>query len=217
MRERFGLAAMCLALNVGCVGASRPHVIVGSTDKQTKACEESARTRSSGKTKHSYGNCVPEAWRHVINHKRASEGLPLISEEELLKDGIEGEYLVNHPGQYNHGASSPPEIVKLLASDKYGIVADVKKQTIDDIVAAVLTNRAVSISIHPYHFGSYVDDGWFHEVAVSGIAFDPDGQLDGIVINDSGLGACGLVLSMDDYNKDYYDGALMTVSRDPQW
>jgi uncharacterized Zn-binding protein involved in type VI secretion len=192
--------------------------IAGAIADQTDACKAAAKTRSSGKTSQSYGNCPLESWRNVINHARAAKGLGPVTEDELLKTAIDGGYAVNDPGKHDHGACAEASVERLLR-EQYGIESEVQAQTLDGVAAAVDEGRAVSITIHPYHWIPLADvkDTWFHEVAVTAVERDADGNVTAVFINDTGLGKCGLRLSKAQFDKNMPQGSTMLVSKEPQW
>jgi uncharacterized Zn-binding protein involved in type VI secretion len=175
-----------------------------------------AKTRTSGGTDQSYGNCGLESWRNVINKQRAAQGLPAVTEDELLHKavamGLAGDDPVNKPWAY--GATSADGRTEILQA--YGIELETAPQSVESIRQAVESGRAVSMSLTPYHWGAYVNSDWLHEVAVTGIEYNASGEVAAFIVNDTGLGTCAARIPIADVNKGMAD-LPMTVSKQPVW
>ena len=70
-----------------------PNVWIGGPDaaaildpsKAIAACAALAATRHTpGRKRQSYGNCGIESWRAYINQQRAAQGLPPLTEDQLM-------------------------------------------------------------------------------------------------------------------------------------
>ncbi len=199
------------------IGGPRAGDTIGALGAQTKACEAAAATRASGKKNQSAGNCGLEAWRNTINRDRARRGLPPMTEQQLLDQALSHKppLAVNNPGHHNHGATNANDRGTLLKEN--GIETEQKPQSVEALRDEVEAGKAVSVTIHPYHWGSYVTEDWWHEVAVTGIEYDDKGQIAAIYINDTGLGTCGDRIPIEQMKKNMPPGQVMTVSKEKQW
>ena len=198
------------------IGGPRTGVTAGSFEAQKVACHNAAKTRTSGGTDQSYGNCGLESWRNVINKQRAAQGLPAVTEDELLHKavamGLAGDDPVDKPWAY--GATSADGRTEILQA--YGIEVETAPQSVESIRQAVESGRAVSMSLTPYHWGAYVNSDWLHEVAVTGIEYNASGEVAAFIVNDTGLGTCAARIPIADVNKGMAD-LPMTVSKQPVW
>lgn len=198
------------------IGGPRTGVTAGNFEAQKVACQNAAKTRTSGGTDQSYGNCGLESWRNVINKQRAAQGLPAVTEDELLHKavamGLAGDDPVNRPWAY--GATSADGRTEILQA--YGIELETAPQSVESIRQAVESGRAVSMSLTPYHWGAYVNSDWLHEVAVTGIEYNASGEVAAFIVNDTGLGTCAARIPIADVQKGMAD-LPMTVSKQPVW
>jgi hypothetical protein len=73
--------------------------------------------------------------------------------------------------------------------------------------------------VHPFHWRPQTDvtDDWYHEMAVTGVEYDAEGKVAALIFNDTGLGVCGLRLTMAQVEANMFPGSTMLVSRDRQW
>lgn len=197
------------------IGGPRVGANLGSSALQTQACFAAASTRANGSLKQGYGNCGLESWRNVLNRERARSGLPPLTQDELLQEALRKGLATDNPGANDHGSTWPSERVGVLR--EHGVEAEALPQSLDAIIAAVGSGRAVSVTIHPHHWGDYVTEAWWHEVAVTGVEYDAAGRVVALIINDTGLGECGYRIAIEDMKRNMPPGQWMTVSKKPLW
>ena len=194
------------------IGGPAGGATLGDPDAGTAACQAAMSTRHTpGKTQQSYGNCAVESWRIIINRGRAAKGLPPISEDDLLAQAIALGLAVNNPGGHNHGAMSSPDQAKLLGV--HGIENGLIPQSPQSVQAVVAEGKGVVVTIHPYHWGSYVTPDWYHAVAVTGVEYDENGNPKAYIINDTGLGTCGLKLTASQFDQNSVNGVPIAVTK----
>ncbi len=195
--------------------------LAGAVGAQKDACQAAAGTRSSGSTAQSYGNCGLETWRNLINKERAAKGLPPMTEDQLLDEQQKSGRAANAPGAHNNGAISPANQAAML--EEKGIPAETRPQSIEEIEKAVREGKGVGVSVHPYWWGDYVkpnpDDAasWLHAIAVTGVEYDEHGNVAAFIVNDTGLGQCGLRIPVDEFDKALEKRIKMTVTKRKVW
>jgi uncharacterized Zn-binding protein involved in type VI secretion len=202
------------------IGGPRTGATAGSADAQKQACQAAANSRTSGSTAQSYGNCGLEAWRNAINKQRAERGEPPVTEDELLKKatgmGLAGNDPVNKPWSY--GATNAEGRMKVLKA--YGIDAHFEPHDAGRLRENIIAGKAVSLAVHPgYYWPGATEDmkSWGHEIAVTGVQYDASGKVVAYVVNDTGLGTCGLVVPAGDLEAAFMKGGGMTVSDGAVW
>jgi uncharacterized Zn-binding protein involved in type VI secretion len=196
--------------------------MAGAIGAQTDACQAAAATRKSGSTRQSYGNCGLESWRNAINAQRAATGLPPLTEDELLEQQqAKGRAGKTQPGHYAHGTTNAAGRVQIL--NDHGIPAETAPQSVNAIEEAVREGKGVSVSVHPHWWGDYVKPdpsepgSWLHEVAVTGVEYDEHGHVKAFIINDTGLGACGYRLTVEQMEQCLEKRVHMTVTKSKVW
>jgi hypothetical protein len=198
------------------IGGPSAGVTLGNPNAGTAACGAAKSTRHTpGRDAQSYGNCGLESCRAMINKRRAEQGLPPATEDEVLTEAIKAGTARNHPGGHDHGASGGDGTAKVLEAN--GIPAETAPQSSEAIQQAAAEGKGVIIHIHPYHFGDYVDDEWHHWVTVTGVEYDANGNVSAVIVNDTGLGVCGLHLTPAQFHKDLVPGASMVVTKGRVW
>lgn len=202
------------------IGGPRIGVTAGSADAQKRACQAAAGTRASGSTSQSYGNCGLESWRNVINKQRAAQGQPPVTEDELLKRATDMDLAGNDPVNrpWSYGATNAAGRVKILK--QYGVDAHFEAHSAARLRENVIEGKAVSLSVHPGYYwpgGTEDQKTQGHEVAVTGVQYDASGRVNAYVINDTGLGICGMVVPAADLEAAFMKGGGMTVSDKAAW
>ncbi len=186
------------------IGGPTVGVTLGSPDANTKECCALAATRhNKGSSQQGYGNCGVECWRTVVNRARAARGERPLTEDEMLRRAIEigaaQGPIDDVPNRRTVGSCIAPQRVQTLADR--GIEATVEHA--GDMAQFVAEGRGVSASVHPYWYwpeGTGAQPKWNHEVLVTGVEYDENGKVNAYIINDTGLGRCGLRVSARDFS-----------------
>jgi uncharacterized Zn-binding protein involved in type VI secretion len=205
------------------IGGPSAGTTLGNPGAGKAACGEAKKTRHiPGSSTQYYGNCALEAWRTVINRERAAEGLPPVTEDELLKRatdlGVAGNDPVHKPWAY--GATNEAGQVKVLA--EHGIDAETADQDPATIQQHVADGKGVVVTVHP---GYYWPDGTeeqkgedcVHAVSVIGVEYDANGRVVAYIINDSGIGTCGMRVAKSDFERALDPERRSTVTKKRAW
>jgi uncharacterized Zn-binding protein involved in type VI secretion len=165
-------------MGMGCIGAGK------------STCQAMAAGRKSGRTKQSYGNCMPESLRQLIRRATGK----MVTEDEVLGYGLAKGLSDDNPGKPNrHGATSPQDAILLL--QHFGVAAEnvpaSGSPTLNDIKRTIADRKGVVTTLHTkdYWPGSRHD---YHAVVVTGVELDSDGNVIAVFINDTGVGECGM-------------------------
>jgi hypothetical protein len=195
--------------------------MAGAVHAQTAACENASKTRAGNSRTQSTGNCGLESWRNLINRERAAQGLPAMTEDELIAEAQRNGWAGDHPGKPNKGATNALDRVKML--EEHGIPAETKPQSVDAIEQAVRNGKGVSVSVHPYWHGDHVkpdpDDpsSQLHEVAVTGVEYDAEGKVVAFFVNDTAQGICALRIPAAELDRALEKRGAVTVTKARVW
>jgi uncharacterized Zn-binding protein involved in type VI secretion len=202
------------------IGGPTVGVTLGGGESAKRACAAVAATRHKpGSRQQSYGNCGLEAWRSAINKQRAARGLPPLTEDQLLQRAHElnaaGNDPVNKPWAY--GATNVDDRTRVLNDPSVGLPASRGPADPAGIQQAVAEKRHVSASVHPTYWpgATAANAKWNHEVAVTGIEYDANGRPVAYIINDTGLGQCGMRVPAATFEAALIPGSPTTVSDKP--
>ena len=154
----------------------------------------------------------------MVNRARAARGEPPLTEDEMLGRAIDIKAakgpIDDEANRRTVGATSAPDRVRIL-SDR-GIDATVEHPVhMDQYIAE---GRGVSVSVHPYWYWPQwggAQPHWTHEVLITGVEYDENGKVKAYIINDTGLGQCGLRVSADDFSYAQQPRAGITVTKAP--
>jgi uncharacterized Zn-binding protein involved in type VI secretion len=201
------------------IGGPTVGATLGNPAASTKECAALAASRHTvGSVRQGYGNCGVESWRSAINRVRASRGEPPLTEDELLGRAIDIKAargpIDDIANRKYVGATSAPDRVRILADR--GIEATVEPP--DHLDQYVAEGRGVSASVYPYWYWpdwSGAKPDWSHEVLITGVEYDENGKVSGYILNDTGLGRCGLRVSAADFSLAQQPRAGITVTKAP--
>jgi len=201
------------------IGGPTVGATLGNAAASTKDCCALAATRhTKGSVRQGYGNCGVECWRSTVNRVRASRGEPPLTEDEMLGRAIDLKAaagpLDDKANQKTVGATIAPDRVRILADR--GVDASVEDpEHMDQYIAE---GRGVSVSVYPYWYWpewTRAQPGWSHEVLITGVEYDENGQVKAYIINDTGLGQCGLRVAASDFARAQQPRAGITVTKAP--
>jgi len=205
------------------IGGPRAGATLGRTDLCTRACEAAAVSRHNPGKSQSFGNCGLEAWRQVINLRRAARGENPMTEDDLIKLGTDHGLAGNDPAKpWAYGATSADGRKTLLARPEVKLETHEVASDPATLQSLVGDGYPVSVSVHPYYYWpdrpgaprAGAKPEWNHEVLVTGVTYDANGKVVGYVINDSGLGECGYPVPADKFETSFIQGNPFTVGND---
>jgi uncharacterized Zn-binding protein involved in type VI secretion len=207
-------AVMVGSLNVK-IGGPTVGVMLGDPDAAEQDCAALAATRHTpGQTRQSYGNCGIEASRAAINRARAARGLPPMTEDEALQRGIALGVAGHDPAKpWALGATDANGRVKLLKDQ--GVDASTEPGTPENIAQRVAEGRGVSASVYPYWYWpawahSKLDAQ--HEIGITGVEFDENGNVKAYIVTDSALGDCHLRIDAATWAYTHIPNTSITVT-----
>jgi uncharacterized Zn-binding protein involved in type VI secretion len=200
------------------IGGPAVGVTLGDPEGAKEDCAALAAGRHTpGASRQSCGNCGIEAWRGAINRARAARGLPPLSEDEALQRAIALGVAGHDPAKpWALGATSAPGRVKLL--EDQGVAAQTEPGSPENIQQAVAEKRGVTASVHPYWYWpawTRVQPDAAHEIQITGVEFDENGNVKAYIVTDSGLGECRLRIPAADFGYAQIPGAPITVTKHP--
>lgn len=166
--------------------------VVGPVGDGTASCAAAAATRDPpGKKTQSKGNCGLETMRQMLNAKRAREGLPPITEKEMLDKGIAAGACNDPKEPWAIGAANGPVQVAIMNGE--GLPAYWALGTPENIKAVLATGQPVGAQVRPHEYSPrFPNPKSQHEVLVTGVECDDKGNILAYIINDTGLGICGM-------------------------
>lgn len=192
------------------IGGRREGAMLGGGVPSRRTCEKAASTRTSGRTKQSYGNCGVESVRQILNLRRPEP----LSEDALLADVIaHGEAQSSTDPRHRGGATSDENRRTL---ERYGIPAREEEMSFDQIRLAVADGRGV-ITTHSTAILWGPGEVGRHAVLVTGFEYDDEGRLVSVVINDTGAGACVQHLDPTQFERSLVPGEAVVVTERPIW
>jgi uncharacterized Zn-binding protein involved in type VI secretion len=193
------------------IGHARGRV-VGNVQAGMKMCRAAAKGRKSGTTQQSYSNCGIESARQIINQAKDTS----VTENELLQhalDNGQADYngvrkAIGTPPTPVDGASTSNQRQALLMD--YGIPSTVEPNTLNNIGQALSNGQGVTADVDASVLwkGVITDEqlqrvspGSAHEVTVTGLEYDDNGNVTNVIINDTGTGQCSRYVPVGQWNK----------------
>lgn len=195
------------------VGATLGNVAGGDT-----ACKALAAGRKSGKSQQSYGNCGIEVSRQMINRARAARGEAPITERELLLFAIHNGQAfgpIDSPLQYKVGASTADQRVALLKA--YGVPASTKDASRENVAQLVAEGRGVGVTVFARRYKPtwYSTRGSIHELLITGVEYDENGNVATYILNDTGAGACSVRVPAAAFERSWHPYGRLVVTDAP--
>ena len=219
--------------------------VVGNVEAGMKMCQAAKKGRKSGKTSQSYNNCGVESVRQLINQATGSN----LTETQLLQHALDTPF----GNGYEAGRGIPPDTAKgdppvpfgtaprpqdggtnpytrqAILND-YGVPSTVEDNNLDNISTALSNGQGVTADVDAgILWGNTTKPRAFnHEVTVTGVEYDANGQISNVIINDTGTGQCSQHVPIDLWNKatkdvpipgtnpvQYRSGAKINVTDNP--
>ncbi|MBK8262739.1 MAG: PAAR domain-containing protein [Nannocystis sp.] len=172
----------------------------------------------------SYNNCGVESVRQIINQVDPANAQ---TQEELLNHAMANGNATSVPGNLHaSGGTLPQQRVNILTD--HGVGATQVAPTMDNLQQHVGLGRGVTADVWAARFwpadvvtGSGMVPGTNaggHSILVTGVEFDAQGNLENVIVNDTGTGDCSRSVPAAQF-----EGALIgggnnhVVTDDPIW
>ncbi|MCC6527108.1 MAG: PAAR domain-containing protein, partial [Polyangiaceae bacterium] len=217
----------------GMVVAGSPNVVIGGpavggtlgrVDDGTAACVAAQDTRwTPGRPMQSWSNCGTEVPRMLVNARRKQLGLPPVPENLFLADAIKRGLASGSmvPEKVDDAGGTKPEQREQLLNEA-GVAVDRVEGTMDNLVLAAASGRSVLVDVWAGSLwpppSQYRPGEGKHVVLVTGVEFDADGKLVGVIVNDTGRPyQCGTVYPAARLEGALQQGHSHLVTRQPMW
>jgi uncharacterized Zn-binding protein involved in type VI secretion len=167
--------------------------LVGPVSAGMASCKGMAQTsKTQGSKSQSWGNCGLETMRSMLNARRARLGLPPITEEEMLKKGLDAGAGNDPAAPWAKGATNGKTESEIMKAE--GMPIRWEWGTPENIEAELAKGQPVGARVHPVEYWppDSTSAAAEHEVLVIGVEHDEHGKIVAYIINDSGIGKCGM-------------------------
>ena len=171
--------------------------LVGRVTAGGYACQALAAGRASGKSTQTWGNCGVETMRQIVNAAREKQGLPPYTEDKMLALAIAAGAVAG-PDSDHFGGLGADANRKMMEQE--GVPVDISNMSNEEIAAAVAAGCPVGAWVDVSGYWTNGQSG-MHEVLVTGVERDADGNITAVFVNDSGLGSCGMRIPIGNFNK----------------
>jgi len=170
-----------------------------------------ANTRTSGSTQQSYGNCGVESSRQILDAQNINT-----SEDVLLDYAIANNYADNSAYPSEKGGTSSSSRQSLLKDA--GVTSDLVDPTMDNIAQAVADGKGVITSNNAGILWNDPDYRInYHAVVVTGMEYDNSGNIDKVIINDTGTGEGSKAIPKSQFENSLEPGRPANITEDKIW
>lgn len=192
------------------IGGPAIGIMLGNARKAYGRFSAMASGRHSGKLQQSYGNCGIEAARQLINQATNNT----VGEDALLNEAVAHGEAANSSDQTKLGGSRATSRQALMA--RHFVPSSLQPNTLASIEQAVAERKGV-ISTHEVSvlWGPSQTGG--HAVVVTGLAYNPDGTLQNVIINDTGTGQGARAVPAQQFEESLLYGDNANVTDAPIW
>jgi uncharacterized Zn-binding protein involved in type VI secretion len=197
------------SLNV-IIGGPTGGAALGNMEAGEARFLSAAEGRSSKRTQQSYGNCGIESARQIIAQATGST----ISEDGLLNDSVSHNEAVNSTDPTKLGGSWNSTRQSLL--ERHFVPSSSAPNSLPSIVQAVAERRGV-ISSHDVSVLWGPTQAGGHAVVVTGLTYNDSGELENVVINDTGTGQASRHVPAKQFEDSLLPGADANVTDAPIW
>ncbi len=138
----------------------------------------------------SYNNCGVEVSRQIINQANGSS----VSQETLLNQSMAANRANQVPGNmWASGGTLPSQRVQIMGAN--GVAAHEEAPTMGNMESAVAAGRGVSVDVWAGSMPNWAGQGLApgtggHNILVTGVEYDDNGNPINVIINDTGVGQC---------------------------
>jgi len=155
-------------------------------------------------------NCGVESSRQLM---LASGGN--ISENDLLNWALNQGLAENDPDPAERGGTGPEDREKIL--DQNGVPSHREPQNMNNITQAVREGRGVITSHDAGTLWNQPGVNGGHAVTVTGLEYDSNGNLQNVIINDTGTGQGAQSIPADRFQNSLRPGRDINVTDSPIW
>lgn len=190
------------------IGGPSAGALIGSSERARLIFRQAAEGRDSLDDRQTYQNCGVEASRELI---LASGGNA--TENDLLDWAIDENLAGNDPDPLERGGTHPEQREQIL--DRNGVPSHREEQNMTNITQAVSEGRGVITS---HDAGTLWNDPGVvggHAVTATGIQYDADGNVESVIINDTGNGHEHDSIPADRFEDSLRPGRDINVTDNP--
>lgn len=192
------------------IGGSTVGVELGNVGAAEARFFSIAEERNSKRIQQSYGNCGIEAARQIIAQATGNT----ISEDGLLNDAIKHGEAVNTTDTRKLGGSWAPTLRSLL--ERHFVASSLAPNELSTIVQAVAEGKGV-ISIHEAAVLWDTNQSGSHAVVPTGLTYNEAGELETVIINDTGTGQASRHVPAKQFKYSLISGDKANVTDAPIW
>ncbi|HEY5603543.1 MAG TPA: PAAR domain-containing protein [Gammaproteobacteria bacterium] len=191
-------------------GADTVGSTLGNPSAGLTAFNNLAKTRVSGATQQSYGNCGVESARQIMDVASNAR-----NEIDVLQDAINNGNAGYDPDPTQVGGTSPQGRQNILKNN--GVNSHLENQTVGNIQQAVIEGKGV-ITSHAARvlWGDRRVSG-NHAVLTTGVKYDASGKVSHYVINDTGTGQGMRNVPATQYENSLIPNRQINVTDNPIW
>lgn len=166
----------------------------------------------------SYNNCGVEVSRQIINQANGSN----VGQEALLNQSMasgQANQVAGNP--WASGATLPSQRVAILGAN--GVAAHQEAPTMGNMEAAVADGRGVSVDVWAGSMPNWAGQGLApgtggHNILVTGVEYDDNGNPVNVIINDTGVGQCSQSIPYGQFQSALMGGGNNhVVTNNPIW
>ena len=195
----------------GAVVMGAPNVLVGGAPAgATLGAPGAAAAVFPGQQ--NFGNCGVQSAQQVINQATGNN----MGEQPLLNWALTNGHADNDPNPQERGGTSASQTEDIL--DGQGVPSHLETGNIDNIQQTVAEGRGVISGNDAgvlWNSANPADQGAGHAVLVTGLRYDSNGQLAGVIINDTGTGNSAQEIPAARFQNSLLAGDDITVTDDP--
>ena len=168
----------------------------------------------------SYNNCGIEVSRQIINTSTGAG----VSQETLFNQATSpaNNWANNVPGNaWASGGTLPSQRVQILAAN--GVQAHQEAPTMENMETAVANGRGVSVDVWAGNMPNWAGQGVApgtggHNILVTGVEYDDNGNPINVVVNDTGMGQCSQKIPYANFKGALIGGGNNhVVTNNPIW
>ncbi|MFK5914026.1 MAG: PAAR domain-containing protein [Woeseiaceae bacterium] len=191
-------------------GSSTIGSTLGSPAVALKSFKNIAKTRASGSTQQSYGNCGVESARQLMEASNNGR-----NELVVLQDAINNGNAGYHVNPTKVGGTSPQGRKNILTNN--GLSSHLEEQNIEKIQQAVIEGKGVITSHNAGILWGNNNISGGHAIVVSGVKYDSTGKVSAYIINDTGTGEGMKAIPAAQFENSLRPNREINVTDNPIW
>jgi uncharacterized Zn-binding protein involved in type VI secretion len=168
----------------------------------------------------SYNNCGVEVSRQIITQTTGQTP----TQEGLLNGAMGNGWATQVPGStYQSGSTLPGGRQSIMGQPPYNVQTTQQAPTMGNLETAVAEGKGVSTDVWAGNMPNWAGQGLApgtggHNILVTGVEYDDNGNPVNVIINDTGMGQCGVAIPYA-----AFQGALIgggnnhVVTNNPMW